>query len=121
MASEDARRDAARARLASIAGVSLGLDDGASGGRGRRRTAGGGGDDEDATAERARRAIERALGGESMEENDSFDLDDDEGDEDAFARVSESESDDSGTRSATHSDVDEKARGTSVKRERRGK
>ena len=89
MASEDARRDAARARLASIAGVSLGLDDGASGGRGRRRTTGGGGDDEDATAERARRAIERALGGESMEENDSFDLDDDEGDEDAFARVSE--------------------------------
>ena len=122
MASEDARRDAARARLASIAGVSLSLDDGASGGRGRRRPTGGGGDDEEATAERARRAIERALGGESMEENDSFDLDDDEGDEDAFARVSESESDDFGDAFGDDdSDVDEKARGTSVKRERRGK
>ena len=122
MASEDARRDAARARLASIAGVSLALDDGASGGRGRRPTTGGGGDDEDATAQRARRAIERALGGQSMEEEDSFDFDDDEGDEDAFARVSESESDDFGDAFGDDDDDDdEKARGTSVKRERRGK
>ena len=82
MVSEESRRAAARARLAALASVG-----GADGGG---RTRGGGGeDDEGATATRAMRAIERALGGDGADDV-SFDDDEDE-DSDAFARGSESE------------------------------
>jgi len=82
MVSEESRRAAARARLAALASVG-----GADGGG---RTRGGGGeDDEGATATRAMRAIERALGGDGVDDV-SFDDDEDE-DSDAFARGSESE------------------------------
>jgi len=82
MVSEESRRAAARARLAALASVG-----GADGGG---RTRGGGGeDDEGATATRAMRAIERALGGDGVD-GVSFDDDEDE-DSDAFARGSESE------------------------------
>ena len=86
MVSEESRRAAARARLAALAGVG-GAE---SGGRGGGRTRGGGGEEDDgATATRAMRAIECALGGD---DDVSFDdEEEDEEDSDAFAGGSESE------------------------------